>query len=198
MKPTQALHRHAMPLAFLALVCVTACRPEAAPSPPPVASPTPPAVPAPAAPEPAIPTPAEPTVLDASKSHVWFVAAPTGPDLEFVIVAGPDRPLFLDNCGGAIGWGLERERAGKWEFVWGPPIPECHSAPIEIAPGQHLSFRRRLDIPADEAIPAGRYRLAVNGLYRSHDSVDHSRSVPVPDDMRGTTTFVPEFVTQPQ
>lgn len=100
--------------------------------------------------------------------------------VRFRITAPRNRRLLLENCNGAISWGLVRERSGTWVPAWGSEIDGCHSAPLEIAAGSQRDFRETLSIRPGEPLPPGPYRLAVYGLYFTHDATDHSANIEVP------------------
>lgn len=123
-------------------------------------------------------------------TFVSLAAQPTGHALSFRVTAPKDRALYLDNCNGAISWGLEHARSGNWEPAWGAEINGCHSAPIEIAAGTGLEFHERVSIRPGDAVPAGPYRVAVYGLYFTHDSPhDHARNAEVPHPWRLSPPF---------
>lgn len=109
----------------------------------------------------------------------------------FRITAPRNRRLLLENCNGAISWGLVHERSGAWVPAWGSEINGCHSAPIEIAPGARREFHEILAIRPGESLPPGPYRVAVYGLYFTHDATDHSASSEVPHAFRLSEPFTP-------
>ena len=112
-------------------------------------------------------------------SFVSLATPPAGNDLVFRIAAPPDRPLFLENCNGAIGWGLEHADGGE-RPAWVVEMNGCHSAPIEIAAGAVREFRETLVIRPHDDLRPGAYRVAVYGLYFVHDARDHAAGVEVP------------------
>lgn len=121
-----------------------------------------------------------------------FVSLASPPDLRtmnFRITAPEDRALFLENCNGALSWGLEHELSGRWVPAWGAEINWCHSAPIEIAAGKRLDLRETVAVRPGESLPPGLFRLAVYGLYFTHDSRDHAGNVEVPHAFRLSAPF---------
>src|SRR5688500_283901 len=125
-------------------------------------------------------------------SFVSLVSDPTAAAIRFRITAPKDRPLFLENCNGAISWGLEHERSGAWVPAWGAEINGCHSAPIEIAAGTMREFHEARAIRPGTSLPPAPYRLAVYGLYFTHEAPDHSGSIEVPHALRLSAPFTPK------
>lgn len=152
--------------------------------------------PAPAASEPSAPSPPESSgaastdpAAAANASFVSLVARPAGNRVRFRIIAPVDRPLFLENCNGAMSWGLEREAKGEWVPAWGAEIDGCHSAPIEIPAGTARDFDGVVTERPHAPRPPGPYRLAVYGLYFTHDDRDHAAGIEVPHDRRRSAPF---------
>lgn len=113
------------------------------------------------------------------------------PDVGFRISAPEDRALYLDNCNGAISWGLEHEQAHTWVPAWTAEINGCHSQPIEIAAGTAREFVEVFRPRPGDALPPPPYRLAVYGLYFTHESSDHAANVEVPHALRLSQPFTP-------
>jgi hypothetical protein len=115
--------------------------------------------------------------------------APDGRTLRFRLTAPPDHPLYLDNCNGAFSWGLEREVAGVWTPAWIVATDACHSAPIVLPPGEFRVFEEAITLGAGERLPAASYRIAVYGLYSTHERSDHAANTEVPHALRVSARF---------
>lgn len=129
-----------------------------------------------------------------------FVSLASDPDqktLHFRITAPRAQALYLENCNGAISWGLEHEQSGAWVPAWGAEINGCHSAPIEIAAGTAREFDERFVVRPGEPLPPGPHRLAVYGLYFTHGSPDHAVDVEVPHVFRMSEPFNPAASVTP-
>jgi hypothetical protein len=87
--------------------------------------------------------------------------------------------------------GLEHRQSGDWVPAWAAEINGCHSAPIEIAAGTVREFHEVVAVRPGESLPPGPYRLAVYGLYFSHDAPDHPANSEVPHALRLSEPFTP-------
>jgi hypothetical protein len=112
-----------------------------------------------------------------------------GRTLRFRLSAPAGQPLHLENCNGAISWGLEREVAGAWKPAWTVATDACHSAPVVIPPGESRVFDEVVTLGTGEDLQAGTYRIAVHGLYRRHDREDHAANPEVPRHLRVSRPF---------
>lgn len=130
-------------------------------------------------------------------SFVSLVAPPHQRTIRFRITAPRRRALYLEHCNGAVSWGLEHQSSGDWVPAWGAEINGCHSVPIEIAAGTAREFDEVLALRPGETLPPGPYRIAVYGLYFTHDSPDHSASLEVPHALRMSQPFTPALSTPP-
>lgn len=130
-------------------------------------------------------------------SFVSLASPPNQNTIHFRITAPKRRALYLENCNGAISWGLEHERSHAWVPAWGAEINGCHSMPMEIPAGSMREFREVLAVRPGETLPPGPYRLAVYGLYFTHKSPDHSASIEVPDAFRMSRPFTPATAVAP-
>ena len=109
--------------------------------------------------------------------------------LRFRLTAPPDQALYLDNCNGAFSWGLERQVAGEWKPAWIVATDACHSAPIVLPPAESRVFEEAVTLGADERLPTDSYRIAIHGLYTTHDGSDHAANTEVPHALRTSAPF---------
>ncbi len=131
-------------------------------------------------------------------SFVSLVSAPNEDAMHFRITAPKSRSLYLENCNGAISWGLEHQQTNDWVPAWGAALDACHSAPMVIAPGTHRDFREvMVSQPGEPLPPPGPYRLAVYGLYFTHDSSDHFANIEAPHALRLSQPFTPATSVAP-
>lgn len=128
---------------------------------------------------------AQPTM---AASFVYLVSHPDQ-RIHFRVTAPKSRALYLENCNGAISWGLERKSAAAWVPAWGAEIDGCHSAPIEIPAGTHRDFHEVVALRPSEPLLRGAHRVAVYGLYFNHDSNDHPIDSEVPHALRLSQPF---------
>jgi hypothetical protein len=105
---------------------------------------------------------------------------PFGPETTIATTfhAPPDRPVYVENCNGAIGTGLQHLEGSKWVDVWAAERNACLSEPIVIpagesrteiivaASGAHAAVDSRRN---DTRIDGGTFRVVWHGLYTSFD-----------------------------
>ena len=105
-----------------------------------------------------------PSNPEATSSYIE--ASATGARSISVAIEAPvEHPLFLENCNGAINWGLALPRTHGQTLAWLVMRDACLSAPIEIKPGASRSFV--LQVPGhDISGPAsGEYQLVLLGVF---------------------------------
>jgi hypothetical protein len=110
------------------------------------------------------PAPAHASSLEATTSYVEATAI--GARTFSVSIQAPvEHSLFLENCNGAINWGLAAPGSKGKSLKWIVMRNGCLSAPIEIKPGVSRSFV--LQVPGqDLSSPAsGQYQLVVLGTF---------------------------------
>ena len=125
--------------------------------------------------------------LAAAPRPASYVAVLNRPDertLRIRLSAPAGHPLYLDNCNGAVPWGLEHRPDGVWTSAWIVATDACHSAPIVIAPGETRTFQ--LEIGVGERIEKGTHRLIVYGL---HTGPEGAAETEVPHGMRVSEPF---------
>jgi hypothetical protein len=155
-------------IAATVLLLLAACtQPPAAPVPP-----TTPKAPAPAARAPEAP----PAPITTDQSLYRFAAGQFGPEVAIVstFTAPADRDVYLSNCNGVIGPGLQRQVDGTWQSAWVVSMNACHSAPIRVpAGGRHsatLLIRPGAGAvvgSASDELPPGTYRVVWYGVYKT-------------------------------
>ncbi len=106
------------------------------------------------------PPPAEPPAR-----VVTALAPADARTLRMRVSAPRGRALRLDNCNGAFSWGLERPEGGVWKRAWTVATDACHSAPVEIAPGESRTFTEAITLSGEERIAAGTYRITIYALH---------------------------------
>ena len=111
-----------------------------------------------------------------------YIKAATAKERSFTVTiqAPADHPLFLENCNGAINWGLAVPGTQGKTLAWLVMRDACSSAPIEVKPGASRSFL--LEIAGnDMSAPArGQYQLVLLGVFPtwSESQPMHSPQVP--------------------
>jgi hypothetical protein len=96
----------------------------------------------------------------------YLAATAIGARTFLVAIQAPvEHSLFLENCNGAINWGLAAPGSKGNTLKWIVMRDGCLSAPIEIRPGASRSFV--LQVPGqDLSGPAsGQYQLVVLGTF---------------------------------
>jgi hypothetical protein len=105
---------------------------------------------------------------------------PYGPETRIVTTfrAPADRPVYLENCNGAINVGLQRLEGSEWVYAWSVEMNACLSEAIVMQPGESrtetivvasgvdavVSSRR-----TETKVGAGTYRVIWLGVYTSYD-----------------------------
>jgi len=85
-----------------------------------------------------------------------------------VLVRAPaNHPLFLENCNGAINWGLTKSPAPTEQFDWLVMRDACLSSPIKIEPGSSRSFVLTTPNSGESAPTPGQYHLVLVGVFSS-------------------------------
>jgi hypothetical protein len=111
--------------------------------------------------------PAEPAHVSSPEVTASYVAAAAiGGRTFLVAVQAPvEHPWFLENCNGAINWGLAAPGSKGKTLKWIVMRNGCLSTPIEIKPGASRSFV--LQVPGqDLSGPAfGQYQLVILGAF---------------------------------
>jgi hypothetical protein len=157
--------------AAVALLVLFACKPAETPPPAQPAETTTPPSPAP---------PAQNFAVSTDRNSYQMIEGPYGPEVTITttIRAPRDKRVYITNCNGAIGTGLQRLVGGKWEYAWAQEMNACLSAPIIIEPGQektttilaasgeHAAVDARRN---SSRIEGGTYRVGWHGLYTSWD-----------------------------
>lgn len=139
---------------------------------------------------PAPPRDEAPPAVQARPASLVSAMPPAGPHtLSFRLSAPSGRPLYLDHCNGAVSWGLEHRVAGVWKPAWIVATDACHSAPIVIPPGRSRLFRETVTLAAGEGLPADTYRIALYGVYLTHDERDHAASTELTHELRVSEPF---------
>ena len=155
--------------ATVALLALCACKP---PDPPP------PAQPEEVTTKPSTAAPGQTFAVSTDRNSYRMVEGPFGPEVTITttIRAPRDKRVYVTNCNGAIGTGLERLDDGKWEYAWAQEMNACLSAPIIIeagqaktttilaASGEHAAVDARRN---SSRIEGGTYRVGWHGLYTS-------------------------------
>ena len=110
------------------------------------------------------PVPAHVGSPEVTTSYVAAAAIGAG-TFSVAIHAPVEHSLFLENCNGAINWGLAAPGSKGKTLKWIVMRNGCLSAPIEIKPGASRSFV--LQVPGkDLSGPAsGQYQLVVLGTF---------------------------------
>lgn len=137
-----------------------------------------------------------PAATTVAPSFVYLVSAPDTRTIHFRLTAPKTRALYLENCNGAISWGLEHPQSGEWLPAWSAEINGCHSQPIEIAAGTRRDFHETLAPRPGVRLVRGTYRLAVYGLYFTHAN-DHPAHSEVPHALRQSQSFELSDATAP-
>jgi hypothetical protein len=92
--------------------------------------------------------------------------------------APPDSTIYIMNCNGQVGWGLQRQENGEWVNAWLTTMNACLSEPIVVPAGtawvDTMAIDSRTDIPqghttVTHGIPPGSYRLVLHGALTSFD-----------------------------
>ena len=98
----------------------------------------------------------------------YVQATSTTPHSFTVVVRAPaNHPLFLENCNGAINWGLTNSPAPTEQFDWLVMRNACLSSPIKIEPGTSRSFVLATPISGESAPTPGQYHLVLLGVFSS-------------------------------
>jgi hypothetical protein len=106
---------------------------------------------------------------------------PFGPETTIVstFTAPPNQDVYLVNCNGAWGMGLQRQTDDRREHVWSVEMNACMSAPIVVRAGESREGRFVVASGADAAvssrqtdrkIESGTYRVVWHGVLGSFDA----------------------------
>ena len=141
-------------------------------------------------PPPAVePRVAHPIEIDAT--HYRMTEGPYGPETVITsrFIAPSDRSVYVANCNGAIGTGLQRLVGEEWVSAWVVAMNACMSEPIEIPPGgSHVGViivRPRggaVTWPegAGDRLEPGTYRVVWYGVASSPDpAASYSAQLPL-------------------
>lgn len=153
--------------ALAVAVMLVACTREEAPAPRPVQSP-PPAVAVRKAP------------VQTDRTHYKMQEGPYGPEalIQTTYTAPANQDVYVVNCNGQMGLGLQQQNGQQWEHVWAIEMNACMSMPIVIRAGQSYSRTIVAASGADAVvssratarkIPTGTYRVVWHGLQTSFD-----------------------------
>lgn len=86
--------------------------------------------------------------------------------------------VYIVNCNGAIGWGLQRKVDGRWVDAWIVATDACLSAPIVVKAGGVRSYSHLLRTGGGGVVYPGKrqgvvdpgtYRIVWYGVLRSFD-----------------------------
>ena len=94
-----------------------------------------------------------------------------------VSVPPGSRAVEIDNCNGAISWGIEPAAGGV--PIWVVETDSCHSPHIIISPGQSRNFSERLDSRWSNGDSGVGFRVVVYGMFYSGSPV-HGEANEVP------------------
>lgn len=155
-------------MALVALTIAVACRREELPVPPVQRR----------APEPPAVVKRAPVTTDRQRYALQDGAF--GPETMIVstYTAPATHDVYLLNCNGAFGVGLQRPVGDQWEHIWSPGMNACMSPPIVIRAGEthqstvvvQSSVNAAVSSRATEAkIDTGTYRVVWQGLLTSFD-----------------------------
>jgi hypothetical protein len=102
--------------------------------------------------------------LEATTSYVAATAIGSRA-FSVAVRAPPEHPLFLENCNGAINWGLSTPGSNGRTLDWIVMRDACLSAPIEIEPGATRSFVLRVPGQRLSGPAPGLYQLVILGAF---------------------------------
>lgn len=112
------------------------------------------------------PPPVLAPISDPDVRSSYIGASATGARSISVTIEAPiAHPLFLENCNGAINWGLAVPGTQGKAMAWLVTRNDCLSSPIEIKSGASRSFA--LQVPGHEVSgPAsGEYQVVILGTF---------------------------------
>lgn len=158
-----------MKRALAIALMLAACAREEAPAPKPAAPP---------APKPARVVSNAPVQTD--RTHYKMQEGPYGPEavIETTFTAPADQDVYIVNCNGQHGLGLQRRNGEQWETAWVISMNACMSMPIIVRAGQKYSGTIVAASGADAAVssraterdvPSGTYRVVWHGLVTPFD-----------------------------
>jgi hypothetical protein len=110
------------------------------------------------------PVPAHTSKLEVTTSYVDATAIGAR-TFSVAIQAPAAHSLFLENCNGAINWGLATPGSNGKTLTWIVMRDACLSAPIEIKPGASQSFVLQVPGQSLSGPAPGQYQLVVLGTF---------------------------------
>lgn len=119
-----------------------------------------------------------PVVTDASRYDLQSVSNGWRGSIRYVFTNTTGRTVSLLNCNGQYALRLEQRQGTEWVSAWSPPVQECLSPPIHIAPGASLqgeievfAGRPGSNIYPQFAVPQidGIYRLVIESAFFDYD-----------------------------
>lgn len=125
-----------------------------------------------------------------------------GPFGEEIVIEGrftAPADVYILNCNGAIGWGLQRQVDARWVDAWIVATDACLSAPIMVRAGSVHSYSHLLRTGGggvvypekrQGVVDPGTYRIVWYGVLRSFDRDARPFGEELPLGMRVSNEFV--------
>ena len=134
-------------------------------------------------------------LITTDRTHYELKEGAHGPEVVITATlhAPDDVELYLANCNGIFGTGLQKRHEGEWVHAWSQGMSACRSAPIIIKRGEKktttivASWGHASSNPVH--LQGGTYRVGWHGLYTRWDRATDRLGEEVPLEQRFSAPF---------